>query len=270
MPECASDLRFRVPACPGRSRQNRPVTARPLEDPLEADALTTPSLLANREEPFDFCWLVEYPRAMDFVRPIEAIVPGAQGRVLAVLAETTAELNLRTIAQLAGVSQAQVSRVLPGLVELGLVERREVPPASLFRLVPEHLASRALLALARSTDTVLDEIGRLAATLPRPPVSVIVFGSFARREAGPDSDIDVVVVRPAEIDEDDDAWAESLEAWRHDVRRLTGNPVEVLQVGVEEGAAKAAGRSQLWAEIRRDGRAVHGLGIDELRMARSA
>lgn len=50
---------------------------------------------------------------MDFVRPIEALVPGAQGRVLAVLVETTAELNLRTIAQLAGVSQAQASRLLP-------------------------------------------------------------------------------------------------------------------------------------------------------------
>lgn len=65
---------------------------------------------------------------MDFVRPIEPIVPGAQGRVLAALADTTAELNLRTIAQLSGVSQAQASRILPGMVELGVVERREVPP----------------------------------------------------------------------------------------------------------------------------------------------
>ena len=71
---------------------------------------------------------------MDFVRPIEAIVPSAQGRVLAVLVETTAELNLRTIAQLSGVSQAQTSRLLPELVDLGVVERREVPPSSLFRL----------------------------------------------------------------------------------------------------------------------------------------
>lgn len=67
---------------------------------------------------------------VDFVRPIEAIVPGAQGRVLAVLAETTAELDLRTIAKLAAVSIVQASRVLPGLVELGVVERREVPPSS--------------------------------------------------------------------------------------------------------------------------------------------
>lgn len=207
---------------------------------------------------------------MDFVRPVEAIVPGAQGRVLAVLAETTSELNLRTVAQLAGVSQAQASRVLPGLVELGLVERREVPPASLFRLVADHVASRALLALSRSTDTVLDEIGRMAAALPRPPMSVIVFGSFARREAGPDSDIDIVVVRPGEIEENDDIWVESLDAWRLDVRRLTGNLVEVLEVSAVEASAKVAGRSQIWADIRRDGRVVHGLGIDQLQVARNA
>ena len=207
---------------------------------------------------------------MDFVRPIEAIVPGAQGRVLAVLAETTAELNLRTIAQLAGISEAQASRLLPELVALGVVERREVPPASLFRLVPEHVASRALLALARSTDSVLDEMGRLAGALPRPPVSVIVFGSFARMEADAESDIDVVVVRPAGVGEDSDAWAESLEAWRSDVRRLTGNRVEVLELGAEEAARKVSGRSHVWADIHRDGRVVHGLGIDELRAACSA
>ena len=207
---------------------------------------------------------------MDFIRPIEAIVPGAQGRVLAILAETSAELNLRTIAQLAGISQAQASRLLPDLVALGIVERREVPPASLFRLVPEHVASRALLALARSTDTVLDEMGRLADALPRPPVSVMVFGSFARREADADSDIDVAIVRPTEVDEDDDAWSASLEAWRGDVRLLTGNPVEVLEVSANEVATKLAGRSQVWADIRREGRVVYGLGLDELRAVRSA
>jgi hypothetical protein len=207
---------------------------------------------------------------MDFVRPIEAIVPGARGRVLAVLAEPTTGLNLRTIAQLAGVSQAQASRLLPGLVELGMVERQEVPPASLFRLVPEHVASRALLALARSADTVFDQIGRLAASLPEPPLSVIVFGSFARREAGPDSDIDIVVVRPAAVDEDDEIWAASLDGWRRDVRLLTGNPVEVLELGADEAAANAAGPGPLWADIRRDGRLVHGLGVEELQRVRRA
>lgn len=207
---------------------------------------------------------------MDFVRPIEAIVPGARGRVLAVLVETTAELNLRTIARLAGVSQAQASRVLPELVQLGVVERREVPPASLFRLVPEHVASRALLAMSRPVDVVLDEMGRRSRELPRRPTSVIVFGSFARHEAGAESDIDVVIVRPAPIDEDDEAWTDSIEDWRRDVRRLTGNAVEVLEVSEDEAASRLRGRSQVWADIRRDGKVVHGSGLDQLQRVRSA
>jgi predicted nucleotidyltransferase len=207
---------------------------------------------------------------VDFVQPIEAVVPGAQGRILAVLVETTADLNLRTLAQLAGISQAQASRVLPHLVELGIVARREVPPSSLFRLVPEHVAARVLVALSRSKQTVLDEMGRLAGALPRPPVSVIVFGSFARQEADATSDIDVVIVRPVEVDEDDDAWFTSIESWRSDVRRLTGNQVEVIEVSTREAAAKLARPTPLWADIRRDGRVVHGIGIHDLQAVRSA
>jgi len=202
---------------------------------------------------------------MDFVRPVEAIVPGAQGRVLAVLAETTAELNLRTIAELSGVSQAQVSRVLPGLVQLGVLERREVPPASLFRFVPEHVASQAILALARAGDTVLMELGKVVAALPIAPVSVVVFGSFARREADAESDIDLLVVRPTEVDEDDERWAASMHQLHTNGRCLSGNRLQVLEVGDQDVASLLESRRPLWIDIRHDGRLVYGASLDELR-----
>jgi predicted nucleotidyltransferase len=207
---------------------------------------------------------------MDFVRPVEAIVPGAQGRVLAVMAETTAELNLRTIAELSGVSLAQASRVLPGLVELGVLERREVPPSSLFQFVPEHVASRAIMALARASDASLEELGRLADSLLVPPASVVVFGSFARRGADAKSDIDLLVVRPADIDEDDEKWAASMERLRGEGRRLTGNRLELLEVSTSDVANLLNSRRPLWADIRRDGRVVHGLSIEDLRGAQRA
>jgi DNA-binding transcriptional ArsR family regulator len=207
---------------------------------------------------------------MNFVHPIEAVIPGVQGRVLAVLAETTAELNLRTIARLSDVSLAQASRVLPGLVDLGLVERREVPPSSLFRLVREHVAAGPLLALARARAVVVEEMGHAGAELPVVPLSVIVFGSFARGEADEESDIDIVLVRPADVDEFNEAWSASVEQWKDRVGRTTGNRVEVLEIGSKEVAARLHSRQTVWHDIRHEGIVVHGLGIDELVLRRSA
>ncbi len=201
---------------------------------------------------------------LDFVRPVEAVIPGVQGRVLAVLVETTAELSLRTVARLSRVSLAQVSRVLPGLVELGLVERRDVPPSSLFRLVREHQVAGPLIALARGRDGVIEEMGRAAAALPVSPVSVIVFGSFARGEADAESDIDTVFVQPVGVDETDDAWSDSVEQRRSQIHRVSGNPLKALGVGLAEIGSRLRSRQVLWRDIRRERIAVHGRGIEEL------
>ena len=122
---------------------------------------------------------------MDFVRPVEAVVGGAQGRLLAVLLETTRPLTLRRLASLAGVSPAQASRVMPRLVELGIVDRHEVPPASQFLLVRDCVVTQLLLALADARSMALRQIGdAVSATSPQ-PVSVVAFGSFAAEKPTP-------------------------------------------------------------------------------------
>lgn len=207
---------------------------------------------------------------MDFVRPVQALIPGAQGRILAVLAETTADLNLRTLARLAGVSNAQATRVLPALVELGIIDRREAPPSALFRLVPEHVASRAISAMASARRTVLGELGRAAGELDPQPVSVVVFGSFARGDADRESDLDLVIVRPAEFSEDKEGWHQAVDGLRKQARRLTGNRVEVIEIGVSEARRLLRSRKSLWLDVQRDGVAVFGTGLAELQGRRSA
>lgn len=205
-----------------------------------------------------------YGICVDFVHPVEAVIPGTPGRVLAVLAETTAELNLRTVARLAGVSPAQASRVLPGLVELGLVERREVPPSSLFHLSRQNVAARIVVELARSWDIALEQMGTAARELALPPASVIVFGSFARREADRHSDIDAVIVRADRVDDDNDTWAAGVEQWRESVRAITGNPVEVIETHRAEVSEKLSTKGSLWQDIAREGVVIHGETLDEL------
>jgi len=207
---------------------------------------------------------------MDFVHPVEAVIPGTQGRVLAVLAETTAELNLRTVARLADVSPAQASRVLPVLVDLGLVDRREVPPSSLFQLNRTNLAASLVVELSRLRARALKAMGAAAAELPMPPSSVIVFGSFARREADRHSDIDTVIVRPDDTDADDDTWTVGIERWRETVESITGNRVEVIETDLAEVAEKLRSNRPLWRDVARDGVEVHGMTLDQLREASRA
>lgn len=207
---------------------------------------------------------------MDFVHPVEAIIPGAQGRILAVLARTSGELNLRTIARLSGVSVAQASRVLPGLVDLGIVERREAPPSALFRFVPEHVGAGAVIALVDARQTVIDEMARTASELDPQPVSVVVFGSFARSEAVAGSDLDIIVVRPNSVLEDAQPWRSAIEAWITHVRRLTGNRVELLEVTAADVSRLLRSRKPLWLDVQRDGIVVLGAGLADLRARRRA
>jgi DNA-binding MarR family transcriptional regulator len=116
---------------------------------------------------------------MDFGRPVEALIPDAQGRVLGTLARTTAELTLTTLADLSGVSLAHVARIVPRLLDLGVVERRDVPAAALVRLTRDNLAARWIVALADLRQTLQDELRAGVQTIEPVPVNVTLFGSFA-------------------------------------------------------------------------------------------
>lgn len=201
---------------------------------------------------------------MDLVRPVEALIPGVQGRVLGALARVSGELTLRALAEVAGVSAPQASRVLRRLVDLGVVERRDVPPAALFRLAADNLAARFVADLADVRPRFLEQLRDAVKAIEPPPVNVTVFGSVARGEAGPESDVDVLVVRPTGTSEDDDAWSDSLDRYLDEARRSSGNRVEVLEVAEDEISALLASRRRVWQDIRRDGVHIWGTPVDEL------
>ena len=191
-----------------------------------------------------------------------------QGKVLGVLARNHAELSMRAVARLAGVSPQQSSVVLGHLIDLGIVERRDVPPVALVRLSPDNLAAQTVAALANLRQTVLDRLADLAASISPAPASLIVFGSFARGHAGPASDVDVLVVRPAGVSGDDDGWTDSLGAWSDRARRIVGNPVNLVEVSAEElPELLSRPAPSLWSEIATDGLVLLGAPINTVGVA---
>jgi DNA-binding transcriptional ArsR family regulator len=197
---------------------------------------------------------------MDVSNPIADVVPSAHGPVLAVLSSTSTPLTGRAIAELTRprVSQPRVARILADLAEAGLVDRVHAGSASLFTLNREHLAAKAVEDLAALRTRLWERIAEHAADWTHPPEAIITYGSTARGDGGTDSDVDLLVVRPAAVDESDPDWQRNLTALGRAVPRWTGNPCEILDRSREELQVMAAAGERLLSEIRRDGRAIVG------------
>jgi predicted nucleotidyltransferase len=205
---------------------------------------------------------------VDYVHPIESLVPGAQGRVLAVLAQTESELTMRGVAELAGVSPQQASVVLRRLVDLRMVERRDMPPIAMVRLVRENLTAELIVALARLRDEAFARLRRSAAEIEPAPATLVVFGSFVRGDADARSDVDVLVVRPKLTADALDVWTDSLGRWADRASRTLGNPVNLVEASAEELPDLLAQEApSLWSDIATEGVVLVGSSLADLAAA---
>jgi hypothetical protein len=82
--------------------------------------------------------------------------------------------------------------------------------------------------------------------------------------------MDVVIVRPASLTEDDRDWRAAVAAWTGVAGRLTGNEVETVEVSEADVGRLLRGRRPLWLEVARDGIVVFGSGLDEMKGRRGA
>lgn len=204
---------------------------------------------------------------MDYVNPVEALIPGVQGRVLTVLARTEAELTMRSVAELAGVSANQATVVLNRLVRLGIVERRDVGASALVRLVRENEAARSVLSLVDLRQGVLARLAGEARKIRPAPACLVVFGSFARGDAHENSDIDVFAVPPSEAQVDDGRWTAALGQWSDRAARIAGNPVNLLEATMDELPKLVRREREPWRTIVEEGVVLVGDIPSEIRAA---
>lgn len=175
---------------------------------------------------------------MDFVRPVEALIPGAQGKILAACLRVGEPLTMRALARLAEVSPNQAALVFDHLEELGLVRRQQAGRALLVSLVDDSPVIEALREVAELRERTLARWRESARDLHPRPKTLTVYGSWARGEARPGSDVDVLVVLPAGLSAgDEDAYREQLAAWCAYAGRVAGLPVAPLVATADEAAA---------------------------------
>lgn len=192
---------------------------------------------------------------MDLSNPISSVIPSAHGAVLTVLARTDRPLSGRRTAELVGsrAVQSRVNTILRSLTEAGVVLCEEHPPAKLYRLNRQHVAAEAIVALANLRDDLLARMRDHISAWPVPPVAAWLFGSAARGDGGPQSDIDVLVIRPDHVDVEQPDWADQLESLASAVTAWSGNGCAVIEYSDNEFNELVAAGQRLVADIRRDG-----------------
>jgi predicted nucleotidyltransferase len=207
--------------------------------------------------------------------PISSVIPSAHGAVLAVLARTSEPLSGRRVASLTDgkVGQWRANEVLGALADAGIVLREHRPPAKLYRLNRDHVAAAGIIALAEQWATLLRRIRDEFADWSPPPVTACLFGSAARGEVGPDSDIDILLVPSDDVVASEDterAWQEQVDQLTENVRIWSGNPCEVLELTAAELGDAVARDDRLVRDLRHDAIALTGRDIRSLLRRRAA
>jgi predicted nucleotidyltransferase len=186
---------------------------------------------------------------MFFGEPFGGVIPGARGAVLASLLRTDTPLTGRQIHALVShdYSLWTVQETLKALTQLGLVHTRTIGRAGVHTINEDHCSVPPLRAL-------LDPIAALADTV-RETVSadvkaVILFGSIARGEADPGSDIDLAVLATAR-------WAGRTDL-ADAVRTRLGNDCDVVVFTPSEFARLARDGEPVAHAILTDGIALCG------------
>jgi predicted nucleotidyltransferase len=172
---------------------------------------------------------------MDFRRPLQVVTPTLDGDVLSVLARAEAEMTGREIQRVVGHGSHQgIRNAANRLAEQGVVSRRSAGKANLYRLNRDHVAASWIEGLASLPAQVLERLRSAIKEWRRPPVLVVLFGSVARGEATPSSDLDILVVRPASCEPEEPIWQEQLSKLQTSGTAWTGNDTRILELGEHE------------------------------------
>lgn len=188
---------------------------------------------------------------MDLSQPYAVICPSLEGPVLDVLAHTTRPLTGREVARLSRRgSERGVRLVLHRLVAHGLVTSQEAGSASLYVLNRDHVAASIVESLVGLRAELIDRIRQEIESWSRQPVHASIFGSAARGDGHAESDIDLLIVRPEDVLEDDHEWRERLHQLAERIKMWSGNHGSLHETSPKGLKAMLRRREPIIASLR--------------------
>jgi predicted nucleotidyltransferase len=202
---------------------------------------------------------------MDLTHPAFEVLGENRARVLHQLALLAEGASGRSIHTLSGVKALQTTQqILDDLTRIGVVAVRRIGSANLYTLNRDHILWAPIEAILTTPARTEQEIAAvLDATLAEHARAMLLYGSFARNEAGPDSDIDILIVWNDGVDEQ--LATELLDTAAQRIRGLTGNDAQLLAVTNSELEGLVARGDPIVDSLRAEARPLKsGISMKQL------
>ncbi len=202
---------------------------------------------------------------MKYDRPLDGIL-GTRSKValLRLLLRTRGEHTGRELSRGVGLDAKTCHTALQELARQGVVEYRRAGAAHLYRPNERHILVEKLLGpLFQKEEGLFGEYARdLRRRIRGPILSVILFGSVARKTERPGSDVDVVLVAPTrEAARRMEAAADQAAG---ELATRYGNAPQVLVFDRDDFRRKAESKDGFVLEVLRTGRVIKGKPFAEL------
>ena len=193
---------------------------------------------------------------MDLGHPLAIVTPTLDGDVLAVLAHADHAFTTGQLHRMLGAfSEDGIRKVLMRLAGQGIVRAERIGNAYSYRLNRDHLGAQPIIELANLRQTLLDRVEQEITIWLEPALYGAMFGSAARGDMHQESDVDLLLVRRDDADED--TWDSQVLALSARVTAWTGNDTRVL-VLTESHVHEADGSEPVLESVRREGLTVAG------------
>ena len=185
--------------------------------------------------------------------------------VLGVLHGVSVPMNASRIAAQAGLSKPAAATALDQLRGMGLVGSATVGQSSAYWLERENVYVQEMVNPVFGSEEGLPDIllEDLGARFGEDSISVVLFGSYARGDQQPDSDVDVVLVASDEASQArlDEHYYEN----QSDFRRRFGATLSVLTYDARAAKALWQSAPALQESLETEGIVVSGLAPFEWR-----
>jgi len=201
------------------------------------------------------CYLV----SMNYVAPNESVLGTRSSlRVLRVLNGVSLPLSVRQIAQQTQLTFPAVSSVLDRLEAAGIVVVARSGNARTYQLERESLYVQQVVEpiFCLEDNYLTYMLEDIRETFGQMTLSIILFGSFARRENDASSDVDILLVAKDELQVR--LIEEALSEHTSRFYRRFGHSLEALVYDVKDATQLHKKASGLFAEIRADGYLASG------------